>query len=167
MKIVLSLNRKIDVLLSITSFGLGVVFILEIMIKDYYLNINLHLLQRFLVKHFLNTKARHLPQNLLIKQRGFFFGFENRSLSTWLVKHGLVHRSLGFDYQGVDTLQIKSKDWHSISPGGLLASVYHLTRIEYGGILEFRPFSGFGKARIFKNWNLMICGESHMIIIHA
>ncbi|KAL2925249.1 NAD(P)H-quinone oxidoreductase subunit J chloroplastic [Bienertia sinuspersici] len=36
-------------------------------------------------------------------------------LSAWLVKHGLVHRSLGFDYQGVETLQIKSEDWHSIA----------------------------------------------------
>ncbi|KAG4162199.1 hypothetical protein ERO13_D01G102242v2 [Gossypium hirsutum] len=73
-------------------------------------------------------------------------------LSVWLVKHGLVHRSLGFDYQGIETLQIKPEDWHSIAvilyvygynylrsqcaydvaPGGLLASVYHLTRIEYG-----------------------------------
>ncbi|KAM7460574.1 hypothetical protein LguiB_036052 [Lonicera macranthoides] len=73
-------------------------------------------------------------------------------LSTWLVKHGLIHRSLGFDYQGTETLQIKPEDWHSIAvilyvygynylrsqcaydvaPGGLLASVYHLTRIEYG-----------------------------------
>ncbi|KAL1352114.1 hypothetical protein AAHE18_06G143300 [Arachis hypogaea] len=73
-------------------------------------------------------------------------------LSAWLVKHGLVHRSLGFDYQGIETLQIKPEDWHSIAvilyvygynylrsqcaynvaPGGLLASVYHLTRIESG-----------------------------------
>ena len=73
-------------------------------------------------------------------------------LSAWLAKHGLVHRSLGFDYQGIETLQIKPEDWHSIAvilyvygynylrsqcaydvaPGGLLASVYHLTRIEYG-----------------------------------
>nr|VDD30495.1 unnamed protein product [Brassica oleracea] len=74
------------------------------------------------------------------------------TLSVWLAKRGLVHRSLGFDYQGIETLQIKPKDWHSIAvilyvydynylrsqcaydvaPGGLLASVYHLTRIEYG-----------------------------------
>ena len=73
-------------------------------------------------------------------------------LSAWLAKHGLVHRSLGFDYQGIETLQIKPGDWHSIAvilyvygynylrsqcaydvaPGGLLASVYHLTRIAYG-----------------------------------
>ncbi|KAL5065698.1 hypothetical protein RYX36_027435 [Vicia faba] len=73
------------------------------------------------------------------------------NLSAWLVKHGIVHRSLGFDYQGIDTLQIKPEDWHSIAvilyvygynylhsqcaydvaPRGLLASVYHLTRIEY------------------------------------
>ncbi|CAN4114231.1 unnamed protein product [Withania somnifera] len=73
-------------------------------------------------------------------------------LSAWLVKHGLIHRSLGFDYQGIETLQIKPEDWHSIlvifyvygynylrsqcaydvAPGGLLASVYHLTRIEDG-----------------------------------
>ncbi|MFS7940099.1 putative NADH dehydrogenase (quinone) [Helianthus anomalus] len=74
------------------------------------------------------------------------------NLSAWLVKHALIHRSLGFDYQGIETLQIKSVDWHSIAVilyvygynylrsqcaydvalGGLLASVYHLTRIEYG-----------------------------------
>ncbi|KAK9080980.1 hypothetical protein Scep_031013 [Stephania cephalantha] len=73
-------------------------------------------------------------------------------LSAWLVKRGLVHRSLGFDYQGIETLQIKPEDWYSIAvilyvygynylrsqcaydvaPGGLLASVYHLTRIQYG-----------------------------------
>ncbi|KAF3641539.1 NAD(P)H-quinone oxidoreductase subunit J, chloroplastic [Capsicum annuum] len=73
-------------------------------------------------------------------------------LSTSLVKHGLIHRSLGFYYQGIETLQIKPEDWHSIvvifyvygynylrsqcaydvAPGGLLASMYHLTRIEDG-----------------------------------
>ncbi|KAL3498051.1 hypothetical protein ACH5RR_040783 [Cinchona calisaya] len=73
-------------------------------------------------------------------------------LSDWIVKHGLIHRSLGFDYQGIETLQIKTDDWHSIALiiyiygynylrsqcaydvalGGLLASMYHLTRIEYG-----------------------------------
>ncbi|XP_069144732.1 protein neprosin-like [Solanum lycopersicum] len=36
-----------------------------------------------------------------------------------------------------------------------------------GGILEFRLFSGFGKAWIFKNENHMICWESLTIIIHA
>ncbi|GAA0151464.1 dehydrogenase [Lithospermum erythrorhizon] len=71
-------------------------------------------------------------------------------LSAWLVKHGVIHRSLGFDYQRIETLQIKSSDWNSIAiilyvygynylrsqcaydvpPGGLLAS--HLMRIEYG-----------------------------------
>ncbi|GJZ81280.1 NADH dehydrogenase subunit J, chloroplast [Tanacetum coccineum] len=86
-----------------------------------------------------------------------FFKYKKRkkmqgNLSAWLVKHGLIHRSLGFDYQGIETLQIKPGDWHSIAvilyvygynylrsqcaydvaPGGLLASVYHLTRIEYG-----------------------------------
>ena len=79
-------------------------------------------------------------------------------LSAWLVKHGLVHRSLGFDYQGIETLQIKPEDWHSIAvilyvygynylrsqcaydvaPGGLLASVYHLTRIEYSPMAKPR-----------------------------
>ena len=37
------------------------------------------------------------------------------NLSAWLVKHGLIHRSLGFDYQGIETLQIKPGDWHSIA----------------------------------------------------
>ena len=73
-------------------------------------------------------------------------------LSAWLAKYGLVHRSLGFDYQGIETLQIKLGDWHSITIilyvygynylhsqcaydaalGRLLANVYHLMRIVYG-----------------------------------
>ncbi|PVH34240.1 hypothetical protein PAHAL_8G179000 [Panicum hallii] len=73
-------------------------------------------------------------------------------LSNWLVKHEVVHRSLGFDHRGIETLQIKAGDWDSIAvilyvygynylrsqcaydvaPGGSLASVYHLTRIQYG-----------------------------------
>ncbi|KAI5664232.1 hypothetical protein M9H77_23555 [Catharanthus roseus] len=60
-------------------------------------------------------------------------------LSAWLVRHWLIHRSLSFDYQGIETLQIKFEDWHSIAiilyvyaPSGLLASAYHFTRIEYG-----------------------------------
>lgn len=73
-------------------------------------------------------------------------------LSNWLVKHEVVHRSLGFDHRGIETLQIKAEDWDSIAvilyvygynylrsqcaydvaPGGSLASVYHLTRIQYG-----------------------------------
>ncbi|KAF4395955.1 hypothetical protein F8388_013124 [Cannabis sativa] len=72
-----------------------------------------------------------------------------RSTHTGSYNQGLL--SLGFDYQGIETLQIKPEDWHSIAvilyvygynylrsqcaydvaPGGLLASVYHLTRIEY------------------------------------
>ncbi|KAF1864828.1 hypothetical protein Lal_00031787 [Lupinus albus] len=107
-----------------------------------------------------------------------------------------------FDYQGIKTLQIKPLDWHSIAvslyvygynylrsqcaydvaPGGLLASVYHLMRIEcgidqpeeicikflyQGKIQEFLLFSGFGKVRIFKKENLMICWESHIIIIRV
>ena len=36
-------------------------------------------------------------------------------LPSWLVKHGRIHRSLGFDYQGIKTLQIKPEDWHSIA----------------------------------------------------
>nr|YP_010881519.1 NADH-plastoquinone oxidoreductase subunit J [Pellia neesiana]WIA68597.1 NADH-plastoquinone oxidoreductase subunit J [Pellia neesiana]WIA68683.1 NADH-plastoquinone oxidoreductase subunit J [Pellia neesiana]WIA68769.1 NADH-plastoquinone oxidoreductase subunit J [Pellia neesiana] len=69
--------------------------------------------------------------------------------STWLIRHGLNHRPLGLDYQGVETLQVKSKDWPSVAvspyiygfnylrsqcaydvePGGLLASVYHFTKV--------------------------------------
>ena len=71
-------------------------------------------------------------------------------LSTWLAKHKLAHRPLGFDYQGVEILQIRSENWLSIAvalyvygfnylrsqsaydvaPGGLLASVYHFTKIQ-------------------------------------
>lgn len=71
-------------------------------------------------------------------------------LSAWLAKHKLAHRPLGFDYQGIEILQIKYEDWASIAvalyvygfnylrsqcaydvaPGGSLASVYHLTKIQ-------------------------------------
>lgn len=79
-------------------------------------------------------------------------------LSAWLVKHGIIHRSLGFDYQGIETLQIKPEDWQSIAvilyvygynylrsqcaydvaPGGQLASVFGLTH-------EYR----IGRAKIY------------------
>lgn len=36
-------------------------------------------------------------------------------LSTWLAKHKLAHRPLGFDYQGVEILQIRSENWLSIA----------------------------------------------------
>ncbi|KAJ4736362.1 hypothetical protein LUZ62_010123 [Rhynchospora pubera] len=36
-------------------------------------------------------------------------------LSDWLVKYELVHRSLGFDSRGIETLQIKVEDWDSIA----------------------------------------------------
>uniref|UniRef100_A0A452XH60 NADH-plastoquinone oxidoreductase subunit J n=1 Tax=Aegilops tauschii subsp. strangulata TaxID=200361 RepID=A0A452XH60_AEGTS len=38
-------------------------------------------------------------------------------LSNWLVKHEVVHRSLGFDHRGIETLQIKAGDWDSIEDG--------------------------------------------------
>ena len=37
------------------------------------------------------------------------------TLSVWQAKCGHVPRSLGFDYQGIETVQIKPKDWHSIA----------------------------------------------------
>ncbi|KAL2933884.1 NAD(P)H-quinone oxidoreductase subunit J chloroplastic [Bienertia sinuspersici] len=85
-------------------------------------------------------------------------------LSAWLVKHGLVHRSLGFDYQGVETLQIKSEDWHSIA---VILIEYGMDQPEEVCIKVFVPRGNpripsifwFGKARIFKNGNLMICWE--------
>ncbi|CAN4085277.1 unnamed protein product [Withania somnifera] len=46
-------------------------------------------------------------------------------LSAWLVKHGLIYRSLGFDYQGIETLQIKLEDWHSI------AVIFYVYRYNY------------------------------------
>ncbi|KAL0540000.1 hypothetical protein IC582_024224 [Cucumis melo] len=38
------------------------------------------------------------------------------NLSFWLVEHELIHRSLGFDYQGIETLQIKPKDGTPLQP---------------------------------------------------
>jgi NAD(P)H-quinone oxidoreductase subunit J len=71
-------------------------------------------------------------------------------LSSWLVTHKLPHRPLGFDYQGVETIEVRPEDWPSVAvalyvygfnylrsqcaydvaPGGALASVYHLTKVE-------------------------------------
>nr|QQP00223.1 NADH dehydrogenase subunit J [Selaginella nipponica] len=71
-------------------------------------------------------------------------------LSAWLAEHELAHRPLGFDHQGTETLQIQSEDWPSVAvalyvygfnylraqcacdvaPGGLLASVYHLAKVQ-------------------------------------
>nr|YP_009862967.1 NADH dehydrogenase 30 kDa subunit [Anthoceros punctatus]YP_009863057.1 NADH dehydrogenase 30 kDa subunit [Anthoceros agrestis]QKD76423.1 NADH dehydrogenase 30 kDa subunit [Anthoceros punctatus]QKD76513.1 NADH dehydrogenase 30 kDa subunit [Anthoceros agrestis] len=71
-------------------------------------------------------------------------------LSAWPIKHRLAHRPLGFDYQGVETLEVRSEDWLSIAValyaygsnylrpqcvydvalGGLLASVYHPTKVQ-------------------------------------
>ena len=36
-------------------------------------------------------------------------------LSNWLVKHEVVHRSLGFEHRGIETLQIKAGDQDSIA----------------------------------------------------
>jgi NAD(P)H-quinone oxidoreductase subunit J len=70
-------------------------------------------------------------------------------ISTWLIERHLPHRPLGFDYQGVEIIQIKAEDWPSVGislyiygfnylrsqcaydifPGGNLVSVYHLTKL--------------------------------------
>nr|YP_010169859.1 NADH-plastoquinone oxidoreductase subunit J [Platycerium wallichii]QRZ59681.1 NADH-plastoquinone oxidoreductase subunit J [Platycerium wallichii] len=70
-------------------------------------------------------------------------------LSAWLTRHKFFHRPLGYDYRGVETLQVKSEDWLSVAvasyaygfnylrsqcaydsaPGGYLVSVYHLTQV--------------------------------------
>ncbi|KAG6540340.1 hypothetical protein Mapa_018242 [Marchantia paleacea] len=123
-------------------------------------------------------------------------------LSIWLSKHNLTHRPLGFDYQGIETLQIRSEDWPSLAvalyvygfnylrsqcaydvePGGLLASVYHFTKITDNAdqpeeicikifILRKNPkipsIFGSGKVQIFKNVNLTICLEFFMKITHV
>nr|APP89465.1 NADH dehydrogenase subunit J [Nitella hyalina] len=71
------------------------------------------------------------------------------TISQWLTKYKIEHRPLGFDYQGVETVQIKSQNWSSVavalylygfnylrlqlaydlSPGGKLVSVYYLTKM--------------------------------------
>ncbi|KAI5655118.1 hypothetical protein M9H77_32305 [Catharanthus roseus] len=135
MKIELDLNGRIDILLQITSFIVAAVFILEIMIKDSFINWHLLLLQKYLLKHVSNTKVQSLPMSEILitnQNMGEIKKMQGR-LSAWLVKHRLIHRSLGFDYQGIETLQIKFEDWYSIAVIlYVYASVYHLTRIEYG-----------------------------------
>jgi NAD(P)H-quinone oxidoreductase subunit J len=71
-------------------------------------------------------------------------------VSNWLIEMKLMHRPLGFDYQGVETLEVKAQNLTSVaialyaygfnylrsqcaydvSPGGDLASVYHLTKVD-------------------------------------
>nr|YP_009258480.1 30 kDa subunit of NADH-plastoquinone oxidoreductase [Netrium digitus]ANI25486.1 30 kDa subunit of NADH-plastoquinone oxidoreductase [Netrium digitus] len=73
-------------------------------------------------------------------------------LSIWLTTNNLPHRPLGFDYQGVEIVEVKPEDWPSVAvslyvygmnylrsqcaydvePGGALASVYHLTKVQDG-----------------------------------
>ncbi|KAL6590180.1 hypothetical protein ACP70R_050166 [Stipagrostis hirtigluma subsp. patula] len=102
-------------------------------------------------------KSRAIFQTCIRNVKYLYKGGEIKTmqqgwLSNWLVKHEVVHRSLGFDHRGIETLQIKAGDWDSIAvilyvygynylrsqcaydvaPGGSLASVYHLTRIQYG-----------------------------------
>nr|WCR30485.1 NADH-plastoquinone oxidoreductase subunit J [Selaginella remotifolia] len=70
-------------------------------------------------------------------------------VSAWLAEHRLAHRPLGFDHQGIETIQIQYGDWPSVAvalyvygfdylraqfaydvaPGGLLASVYYITGV--------------------------------------
>ncbi|KAJ8772775.1 hypothetical protein K2173_027952 [Erythroxylum novogranatense] len=64
----------------------------------------------FLVFQILRTVPNKLLGVLLMVS--VLAGFIN---TAWLVKHGIVHRSLGFDYQGIETLQVKLEDWHSIA----------------------------------------------------
>lgn len=71
-------------------------------------------------------------------------------VSNWLLEMKLKHRPLGFDYQGVEIIEVKPEDLTSVclalyaygfnylrsqcaydvSPGGFLASVYHLTKLQ-------------------------------------
>jgi NAD(P)H-quinone oxidoreductase subunit J len=101
-------------------------------------------------KEQYNLSNLHLKCEIFI-QRGEIKTMQWGWLSNWLVKHDVVHRSLGFDHRAVETLQIKAGDWDSIvvilylygynylcsqcaydiAPDGSLASVYHLTRIQY------------------------------------
>lgn len=70
-------------------------------------------------------------------------------ISNWLASNRMPHRPLGFDYQGIEIVQVRPNDWlavavalyidgfnylrcqsaYDMSPGGQLISVYHLTKI--------------------------------------
>ncbi|KAL4009929.1 hypothetical protein IC575_031016 [Cucumis melo] len=77
---------------------------------------------------------------------------------------------------------LRSQCAYDVAPGGLLASVYHLTRIEYGIDQPEEVCIKVFAARInpkipsvfwvwksadFPEGNLMICWEFLMIIIHV
>nr|YP_009690570.1 NADH-plastoquinone oxidoreductase subunit J [Lindsaea linearis]QEG57350.1 NADH-plastoquinone oxidoreductase subunit J [Lindsaea linearis] len=71
-------------------------------------------------------------------------------LSIWLTSRRFAHRPLGYDYRGVEIVQVRSNEWLSVAvalyaygfnylrlqcaydatPGGSLVSVYHLTRMQ-------------------------------------
>jgi NAD(P)H-quinone oxidoreductase subunit J len=36
-------------------------------------------------------------------------------VSAWLARYGLAHRGLGFDYQGIEIIEVKPEDWPSIA----------------------------------------------------
>nr|YP_009987905.1 NADH dehydrogenase subunit J [Paphiopedilum spicerianum]QNL17701.1 NADH dehydrogenase subunit J [Paphiopedilum spicerianum] len=102
-------------------------------------------------------------------------------LYDWLVKHKLVHRSLGFDCRRIETLQkkpkigtqllsfymymvygynyLRSQCAYDVAPDGFLASVYHLTKIRYGidkpeevCIKVFAPRSNSRTPSVFWIW---------------
>ena len=76
------------------------------------------------------------------------------SLSVWLVKHALVHRSLGFDYQGIETLQIKPEDWYLTN--------LNLKRISRPGL---RIYSNYEKIpRILGGMGIVILSTSRGIM---
>lgn len=71
-------------------------------------------------------------------------------VSSWLESRRIQHRPLGFDYQGVEILEVQPQDWpvvavalyaygfnylrsqcaYDLAPGGPLVSVYHLTTVQ-------------------------------------
>jgi NAD(P)H-quinone oxidoreductase subunit J len=71
-------------------------------------------------------------------------------LSFWLETYAIPHKSLGFDYAGVEIIEAMLQDWPAVAlalymygfnylrsqcaydlcPGGFLVSVYHLTKVQ-------------------------------------
>lgn len=92
-----------------------------------------------------DTKLTNTTSQLSISEKNI-----KGVVSNWLVEMKLKHRPLGFDYQGVEIIEVKAEDLTSVclalyaygfnylrsqcaydvSPGGFLASVYHLTKLQ-------------------------------------
>uniref|UniRef100_A0A453HBQ8 NADH:ubiquinone oxidoreductase 30kDa subunit domain-containing protein n=1 Tax=Aegilops tauschii subsp. strangulata TaxID=200361 RepID=A0A453HBQ8_AEGTS len=81
-------------------------------------------------------------------------------LSNWLVKHEVVHRSLGFHHRGIETLQIKAEDWDSIA---VILYVYGYNYLRSQCAYNVAP--GGSLASVLENRHVVCAGDSSSALL--